>query len=213
MSAPSDESGFLLLVPVKASADAKSRLGLDLDQRLALRHAFAQDAVTAAAGCGLVHVYVVGDGAGLDVPVLADEGGGDLNEALRRAAARAARPGLGIAVMLADLPCLRPEDLAAALTAALDLGRRCFVADAERTGTTLLAAPPGVGLDPRFGKGSAHRHRDSGAVELELPVPTLRRDVDTRDDLVAAVALGLGAHTAALRVSQPDNPPGDAGRR
>lgn len=198
MTAPASASGFVLLVPVKTTADAKSRLGLDADRRLQLRHAFAQDAIAAARQCDRVEVHVVGDGAGLDVPALPDEGAGDLNEALRRAALRVARPDAGTAVLLADLPCLVPDDLAAALGAAQQLGGRCFVPDAEGTGTTLLLAAPGTDLDPRFGRDSARHHLASGARRLELPVPSLRRDVDTAADLEAARVLGVGPHTRAV---------------
>lgn len=204
---------FVLLVPVKDSVDAKSRLGLTHGQRLLLRRAFAQDAVLAAQNCTLAQVHVVGDGRGLGVPAVADEGAGDLNAALRRAADRLAVPDLGIGVLLADLPCLSIDDLTAALAAAHELGRRCFVADAESTGTTMLAAPPGCALDPRFGAGSAQRHRDSGAVELSLPVATLRRDVDTRGDLAAALSLGVGPHTSAVATEHQLWSVGDAERR
>lgn len=197
MTAPDSASDFVLLVPVKTTADAKTRLGLAADRRLRLRHAFAQDAIAAARHCRRVEVHVVGDGAGLDAPVVPDEGGGDLNEALRRAAARVARPDVGTAVLLADLPCLVPDDLAAALRAAKEVGGRCFVPDAEGTGTTLLLAAPGTELDPHFGADSARRHLASGARRLELPLPSLRRDVDTLGDLEAAQALGVGPHTAA----------------
>jgi 2-phospho-L-lactate guanylyltransferase len=203
----------VLLVPVKSTADAKSRLGLALEERLALRRAFAQDAVTAARQCALAEVYVVGDAAGLDAPALPDEGRGDLNQALRRAAERVARPDTGTAVMLADLPCLCADELAATLSAARDAGARCFVADAAGTGTTLLTAPPGAPLDPHFGTDSARRHRTSGALELELAVPTLRRDVDTPDDLTAARALGVGRHTAVLLDGLATGRRGDAERR
>jgi 2-phospho-L-lactate guanylyltransferase len=203
----------VLLVPIKSTADAKSRLGLARDERLALRRAFAQDAVAAARRCSLVDVHVVGDGAGIDAPVLPDEGAGDLNEALRRAADRVARPALGTAVMLADLPCLIPDDLAAALSVASDAAVPCFVADADGTGTTLLTAPRGALLDPHFGTDSARRHRSSGALELELFAPTLRRDVDTPDDLAAARALGVGSHTATLLDGLSSARAGDAERR
>ena len=51
---------------------------------------------------------------------------------------------------------------------------------------------------PLFGTRSAQRHRASGAVELRGAWPGLRRDVDTEDDLCAALALGVGPHTRAL---------------
>ncbi|MEV6813934.1 2-phospho-L-lactate guanylyltransferase, partial [Micromonospora sp. NPDC051296] len=77
-------------------------------------------------------------------------------------------------------------------------GVRRFVADAPGTGTVLLAAPPGVPLDPRFGPDSAAAHLASGAHPLAGDWPSLRRDVDTAGDLAAALRLGLGPRTAAL---------------
>jgi 2-phospho-L-lactate guanylyltransferase len=74
---------------------------------------------------------------------------------------------------------------------------RGFVPDVPGTGTTLLAAPPGVPLDPRFGPGSAAAHAASGAIRLEGDWPSLRQDVDTPADLVAAARLGLGPRSAA----------------
>src|SRR5919204_619987 len=67
-----------------------------------------------------------------------------------------------------------------------------IVPDASGTGTTLLTAPSGAALNPRFGTGSAAAHAASGAVPLVGPWPSLRRDVDTAADLRAAAALGLG---------------------
>ncbi|TDC57227.1 2-phospho-L-lactate guanylyltransferase, partial [Micromonospora sp. KC207] len=97
-------------------------------------------------------------------------------------------------------------------------GVRRFVADAPGTGTVLLAAPPGVPLDPRFGVGSAEAHEASGALPLAGDWPTLRRDVDTATDLAAAARLGLGPRTAGLaarasRRAAPAQPPGPTGPR
>jgi 2-phospho-L-lactate guanylyltransferase len=69
------------------------------------------------------------------------------------------------------------------------------VPDLPGTGTVLLAAPAGVPLDPRFGVGSAAAHEASGARRLDGDWPTLRRDVDTADDLAAAYALGWTGRT------------------
>ena len=62
----------------------------------------------------------------------------------------------------------------------------------------LLAARPGVGLEPCFGAGSAAAHAASGAMALPGDWPSLRRDVDTADDLADAVRLGLGPRTGAI---------------
>ncbi len=110
-------------------------------------------------------------------------------------------PGRPRAVLLADLPCLRPHDLGAALDAAdaqLAAGRAAAVVpDAAGTGTVLLAQGPGPVRPTRFGPGSAAAHAADGAVRLELALPRLRRDVDTPADLEAALALGVGPATLA----------------
>lgn len=197
---------FTLLVPVKEGAGAKTRLeAVDRADRPGLMAAFARDAITAAQASPLVEVCVVGDAAalgpvvdGLGVVVLPDEGAGDLNRAITAAARRVSSAGHGIAAMLADLPCLRTADLEAALGQALERGGRTYVADAEGTGTTLLAAVAGVGLEPRFGAGSAAAHAASGAVPAEGELLSLRLDVDTGEDLERAVQLGVGTATARV---------------
>lgn len=202
---------FCLLVPVKRLDRAKSRLGGDPADRGALALAFARDAVAAAhASAAVARVYVVTDEPGArsgrppwgdDAEVLPDEGDGDLNACLRHAerVVRLQHPDLGVAAMCADLPALVTADLDAALDTSLAgaLGRRWFVADADGTGTTLLAAVAGVALDPHFGAGSAARHEASGARPLRAAVTTLRRDVDTTDALEDAVRLGVGPRTRA----------------
>ncbi|RNM16167.1 2-phospho-L-lactate guanylyltransferase [Nocardioides pocheonensis] len=195
---------FTLLIPIKDGREAKTRLdAVGAVGRAELMAAFARDAVTAALRTPLVRVHVVGDRtalepvlAGLDVTVVPDEGAGDLNRALTHAARAVAEPARGTAVMLADLPCLRSEDLEAALTAA-PFDRRSFVADAAGTGTTLLVAPPGTALDPRFGPDSARAHADGGAAAITADLASLRLDVDTTADLQRALQFGVGPHTAA----------------
>jgi 2-phospho-L-lactate guanylyltransferase len=197
---------FTLLVPVKEGAAAKTRLDAGHGAaRADLMAAFARDAITAAQGSPLVEVYVVGDPRalvaaldGLDVAVLPDEGHGDLNRALVAAAGRVSRPDRGVAVMLADLPCLRTADLETALDEALTSGGRRFVADAAGTGTTLLVAEPGAPLDPWFGAGSAAAHAASGAAAIAGDLESLRLDVDTTADLDRAVRFGVGEHTSRV---------------
>src|SRR6185437_14086756 len=135
-------------------------------------------------------------GAGV-AGVLGDLGVQDpLNAALRHGAAVAARrwPGTGLAALTADLPAVSPAELAAALRAASAApGLAAFVPDAAGVGTTLYAVPPGGEFRPLFGGASRARHAAAGATELAFGDMTgLRRDVDTPDDLRAALALGAG---------------------
>jgi 2-phospho-L-lactate guanylyltransferase len=148
------------------------------------------------------------DSPSLDSPSLDTAGVQEgLNAALRHGAAEAARlwPGNGLAALTADLPALRPAELAAALRAVSAPGRTgpgrraAFVPDAAGVGTTLYAVPPGGQFRPLFGGASRARHAASGAAELHLDdIAGLRRDVDTPDDLRAALALGAGPRTTAL---------------
>jgi 2-phospho-L-lactate/phosphoenolpyruvate guanylyltransferase len=191
---------FALLVPVKDGGGAKSRLGgLGPADRTELMAAFARDAISAARQTPLVTVHVVGDAvalaplaAELDVAVIPDEGGGDLNRALRHAAVQVAAPDSGVAVLLADLPCLLTADL----EIALQRSGRAYVADSAGTGTTLLIAPAGTELDPHFGASSAEGHAATGATPIAGELASLRLDVDTSEDLASALRLGVGPHTA-----------------
>ncbi len=101
--------------------------------------------------------------------------------------------------LLADLPALRPDDLAAALREVTLRAATAasYVIDAEGTGTTLYTAASGI-FDPLFGADSAARHQAAGAVPVPGDLATLRRDVDDLAGLEAAVALGVGTATRAL---------------
>lgn len=203
-----DEPTWTVVLPVKRLDAAKSRLRGALEdvphERLAL--ALAQDTVAAAKACPTVaEVLVVTDDAAvgealgaLGARVTAEPPGGGLNEAFALGASLVA--DADVAALAADLPALRPMELAAALRAAGagPPGVRRFVPDTPGTGTVLLTTPAGVALDPRFGADSAAAHAGSGAVALAGTWPSLRRDVDTASDLAAAAVLGLGRHTAAL---------------
>ena len=195
------DGAWVVLIPVKTLSEAKSRFA-DAPARADLALAFAGDTIAAAAA--VTRVVVV-----TDDPVVADlarglgatvEGQGPvpgLNPALRHGA-DAVRHGDArsrLAVVAGDLPALRPDDLAAVLSAA-DGHPRAFVSDAEGTGTTLLAVAAGAALDPLFGPRSRAAHHASGAVELPGS-PGLRRDVDDEVGLWDACRLGVGPRTLA----------------
>lgn len=185
---------------------AKSRLAAYGDEhRRQLALAFAADVVTAALLVGSVLVVTDDEKAadllsGLGARVVPDDPDAGLNPALEHGVdlLREGSDDLAVATVSADLPALLAPDLAAVL-GRVPLGGRGFVADLAGTGTTLLAAGPGVALAPAYGAASRARHLSSGAVELVAP-ESVRRDVDTPDDLEHAVELGVGPHT--LRVLQ-----------
>jgi len=201
--------GWSVLLPVKVLAQAKSRLAdLAGPRRAELALALACDTVTAVLGCeAAARVVVITDDpvaqatlGDLGALVTPDEPRDGLNAALRHGAAVAAArwPGCGTAALSADLPALRPAELARALNAAA-AWPTAFVADAAGDGTTLYTAAPGAAFRPAFGLASRARHAAGGAAELDLTqVPGLRRDVDTPADLRGAAALGLGPRTAPL---------------
>lgn len=199
---------WLAVLPIKPLPAAKTRLrGVVPDAaHPELVVAMALDTVAAALGSdSITGVLVVCDDRAvrealteLGAQVVPDEPDAGLNAALAFAAARTTG---AVAALTADLPALRVAELTAALRSAAEVSTRGYVPDAGGTGTVMLTAPGGVPLQPRFGPGSAAAHRASGAVDLRVAGvdwPTLRRDVDTADDLTAAVALGLGPRTAAL---------------
>lgn len=198
---------WALVVPVKSLALAKSRLAeVAGDRRADLALAMAADTVEAALRPASVAAVVavtdddraakvLGD---LGASVVADEPDAGLNPALRHGAATARDQAPNVGALSADLPALRPDVLAHVLDAAT-AHANAFVPDAAGTGTTLYTATTGHAFVPRFGVDSATRHRDSGAVSLESRASApVRRDVDTRADLLDAVGLGVGPRTRAL---------------
>ncbi|MCX4819618.1 2-phospho-L-lactate guanylyltransferase [Streptomyces sp. NBC_01142] len=197
-----------LVVPLKPLLLAKSRLAAAADGILRphLALAFAQDTVAAALACPAVRdVAVVTDDpaaaaelAALGARIVPDTPAAGLNAALSYGAeaVRAVRPGAAVAALNADLPALRPEELARVLAGA-SVFPRAFLTDAAGIGTTLLSAASGMELRPAFGGQSRRRHSASGAAEILLDgVDSVRQDVDTGDDLEAALMLGVGPRTA-----------------
>jgi 2-phospho-L-lactate guanylyltransferase len=209
------EVEWTVVIPVKRTDLGKSRLAVPAAGRTALARGIALD--TIAAACRAARVVVVtadeaiaAEAAQLGAHVVDDPGGG-----IDAAVAAGAPTGGFRAALLGDLPALRTEDLAAALEDATSVDRG-VVADAEGTGTTLVTAAPGVPWATAFGPGSFARHLALGCVPLAVPdASTLRRDVDTVEQLDAAVAHGIGQRTAAalglasfrVREARPEDVP------
>lgn len=197
---------WTLLLPVKPPAFGKSRLApMPLDRREALATAFALDAIAVARATPSVgQVLVVTDdfrfaarAREAGCAVVPDGVTGDLNGTLVQAAHEASRrrPECRLAALCADVPALKVADLSSALATVGGDGS-AFVRDAAGTGTSLYAASSLERFTPCFGPDSARRHLESGAVELLGDLPSLRQDVDSPEDLSAAMGLGVGPHTA-----------------
>jgi 2-phospho-L-lactate guanylyltransferase len=213
MTSPAD---WHLVVPVKGGTSAKSRLhpppGVGRED-LAL--ALATDCLTACcAGMPPGRVLVVTSdervrqvARTLGARVVADPGAGlDAAVLAGRDRAVSADPDAPVAVLLGDVPTLRPDDLVAALAAAA-AHPLAVVPDASGTGTVLLTALRGVDLTPSFGAGSAARHEAAGHRRLPLDLPRLRTDVDDDRALRSALALGVGVATAGVLAASPTTLP------
>jgi 2-phospho-L-lactate guanylyltransferase len=197
------EQAWTVVIPVKGTPDAKSRLDASPELALAIALdsvAAAIDAVRSSGGSVLV-VTPPASGAvfeSLGARVVMDPGGG-LRGAVRAgiAAAAAAAGGCAVAVLLGDVPALTPSELAAALTEA-ERHPRAFVADADSVGTVLITALRAGDHAPEFGGASRAAHLAAGYMELDIDVASgLRRDVDVRDQL-DALAGRLGPRTEVV---------------
>ncbi|UQX89957.1 2-phospho-L-lactate guanylyltransferase [Jatrophihabitans telluris] len=199
-----------ILIPVRPHAVGKTRLeGVTRpDQHERLVRAMQADTIAAALAAraaqpGIIAgVVVISTSRAIeDLPVgieLFPDPGTGLNGALSAAAQhwRRAAPGDGQLAMVADLPCLNSVSLLAVLAEAAH-NERGFVADRQATGTTMLTAGAGAGLEPEFGTNSAAAHLRSGHVPLRAP-DAARADADTEADLQACLRLGVGPHTAEV---------------
>ncbi|WP_067854302.1 2-phospho-L-lactate guanylyltransferase [Nocardia shimofusensis] len=212
------------LIAVKRLDQAKSRLAdrLPAPHRARLVLAMLADTVTAATAVPQIHsvTVVTPDAAVTDLvgalgahahpepaaPTADGLSTGDglttadgLNAALVHAAAglRAEHHGADLLVLQADLPALRPAELADMLSTAPPHGR-AVVADHTGSGTAALLVRDGGELAPAFGVDSARRHVAGGAVELTGDWPGLRLDVDTVADLELVTELGAGSSTRAV---------------
>src|SRR4051794_39987462 len=172
-----------VVVPFRSGG--KSRLPAELRNEVAL--AMLGDVLEAAGATG-GHVRLVTDDAAamrvageLGVEVVTDPGEG------QGPAVHAALVGVdGVCLVVnADLPQVRPSDLAA-LAIAPRAGAVALVAARDGT-TNALGLPFAEVFQPLFGAGSAAQFRAHaaalGLVLHDVDLPNLRDDVDTREDL------------------------------
>lgn len=198
------------VVPVKHFADAKCRLANELspEARCRLSIAMLRDLLAAlAATTGLDRIVLATSepsAADFGTPII-DDGGGDLNVAIARAAAvLEAAEVARMLVIAADIPLAAPAEIARVLAA----GREApvvIVPDVRGCGTNaLLLSPPGA-IALGFGANSRARHaaaaRNLGLASRELRLPSLGFDVDEPEDLarLARVAADRAAYRFLAR--------------
>jgi 2-phospho-L-lactate guanylyltransferase len=177
----------VVLVPVKAFAEAKARLAAVLSpaERESLARWTAERVIAAA---GELRVYVACDDEGVaewaaahGASVLWHPGVG-LNAAVARSVGDLRERDLShVVVAHGDLP--RPGALPTVAIA----GAITLVPDARRDGTNVIALPTDAPFDFSYGPGSFHRHL-AHAVATGLPVavrrdPLLSLDIDNPADL------------------------------
>ncbi|MGV9827437.1 2-phospho-L-lactate guanylyltransferase [Gordonia sp. NPDC003429] len=205
------------VLAVKDLRDAKTRLAVipgPPSGRAELVLAMLADTIAALLAAGVDRIVVVSPDetvrelaarAGAR-PIPEDISGGGLNAAYAQGAAhaRALWPVAGMALMIqADLPAAAPHSLRQIIEAAAP-DTQSIVADRSGAGTALLLRPIAIDELPRFGTDSAAAHRNGGATELDpqgTRWPDVRTDVDTVDDLRAAMRLGVGPRTRIAAIS------------
>lgn len=196
-----------VVVPVKDTVRGKSRIAAPVGVRRSVARALATDTLAAAVASREVAAVLAVTETERDAEMAVQVGARTVvatTDGLGAAvvAGIASVPaGAAVAVLLGDVPAARSADLSEVLRAVRS-GETVFVSDAAGTGTTLLAARD-VRLTPRFGPGSAARHRAAGFRDLVAAggVPAgLRHDVDTLADLQAVQGLleVPGSRTAVL---------------
>lgn len=190
-----------VVIPVQAFEHAKSRLGaaLDAEERRDLVERLLIGTVTAALSTrDVMEVIVISpDPEVLEVATEAGALGVEqrsrgLNPALQEA--RATASGSRLLILPADVPGLRPADLARVLEAGDAAGSPSVVLAPDRhgTGTNALLLDPPDAIDPAFGGDSRAGHAwlaASADIAFTEVTGVLDLDVDTPDDLLLAEAL------------------------
>lgn len=208
-----DHDRWWVILPMKDTRLAKSRLGGAPGDRRQLAIVMARDTLCAVVNASRVEGVLVVCDREDDVESFALPGvtvvvrpGLSLNEAVLAGAEllRAEDASRNLAVLPGDLPYLRSPELDAALGRAAGFAATCM-GDRTGRGTTLTTARAGTDLVPSYGPDSLARHREAGAVEVGTPAWSgLRRDVDLPEDLVVTYALGARTRNAMERsVLQP----------
>lgn len=184
-----------LVVLAKDSHAAKTRLQLPREESRLLALRLAASTVRAGLAAEMVGAVLVVT-SDPDIALDAGEAGAEVvaeprplgmnrAAALGRRRALEVRPDAPVAVVVADLPELHPGDLDVVVRELLATGGPLYVADHEGTGTTFLVHGPERCPGFGFGRHSAAMHQRLGYRRAGTGPPSLRRDLDTAEDLAA----------------------------
>lgn len=184
-----------LVVLAKDSRAAKTRLQLPREEARLLALRLAASTVRAGLAADMVGAVLVVT-SDPDIALDAGEAGAEVvaeprplgmnrAAALGRRRALEVRPDAPVAVVVADLPELYPGDLDVVVRELLATGGPLYVPDHEGTGTTFLVHGPETCPGFGFGRHSAAMHHRLGYRRASTGPPSLRRDLDTAEDLAA----------------------------
>ncbi|CUR58389.1 putative 2-phospho-L-lactate guanylyltransferase [metagenome] len=121
--------------------------------------------------------------------------------ALGRSHAIGASPDSAIAIVVADLPYLDPDDVDDVIDEFREGRRPLFVADHHGVGTTLLIHDSDNQMGIAFGRGSAHMHQRLGYEPARRSLRGLRVDLDTPEDLKLVTTTTTQLHSELTRIS------------
>ena len=200
--------GLRVLVPMKALAEAKTRLWADVPapERRAAVLGMLDRVVRSAVGAVAACTVVGGDAAVRRVAEAAGAGwmpdpASGLNATLWSAMRTAYADGAQAALFLpADLPLIEREDVLALAEASQGYARPVGVEAAADGGTNALLVPASCAFEPRLGEDSFAKHRAAaeaaGSPLVALDAPNIAFDVDTAADYAWAKANVDGFATA-----------------
>jgi 2-phospho-L-lactate guanylyltransferase len=204
-----------VVILAKHSAAAKSRLRLPPGEARQVALLLASATVRTALAANTVGAVLVVTGdpaialdaleAGADVVLEPLPLGMNRAAALGRRRALDIRPEAPVAILVADLPHLRPRDIDVAVAEFDERKVPTYVADNQRTGTTFLIHGPDQHPGIGFGEQSASMHRRLGYREAITAPYGLRADLDTPEDLEQLGARRRRRTTSRLEWNRPTN--------
>ena len=200
-----------VVVLAKDARFSKTRLTVEPSRRQQIAWCLAATTIrTALAARSVGDVYVVtsdlhiaadAEAAGAHVVPEGSPLGMNRAAALGRRHTKVASPDSAIAVVVADLPCVDPNDLDGLIGEFRERRRPLFVADHHGVGTTLLINDALTPMGIAFGRGSAHMHRRLGYEPARRSIRGLRLDLDTAEDLQHLTAPNPALRSQLARIS------------